>query len=87
MECGRLFKGKIMSKEDTTVYKQCVISYESCSYVAWIPTHLAKVGKVVKPKGKNLAIVKEVYDQFVITHEEVVAIGDYWKHQREASDI
>jgi len=78
-------QGNEMFKD--SLYKQCLLTQGNLQWIAWVPIHLAKLNKIVNPKGRGSAIIKEVFDSAIVDHEEILAMADYWKHQREASDI
>jgi hypothetical protein len=80
----------IISRPDRPrgLYKQCLLGSESRRTYSWIPIGLAKVNKkVILDEETKVWTIMYVHNSQVLTREEVIAAGEYYKTHREATDI
>lgn len=68
-------------------YKQCFIGREAERWTAWLPLSLARVGKVIVPKGEAPAEVLEAYDGALVNHEDLLDMSVAHKYHRKNTDI
>lgn len=74
--------------KNNVLYKQCELNNEIGEiWIAWVPIALAKIGKNINIKKIGMAVIRKVFDNIIVDHEEILEMENYWKHQREASDI
>jgi len=74
-------------KKKNARYKQCLIGRETARWTAWIPEALARVGKVIVPKGEGPALVLEAYRGIALRHDELMDFSEEYKHHRGRTDI
>jgi hypothetical protein len=68
------------------LYKQCKFKRGNTYWTAWMPSPLAKIGKLIIPKDEEPATVEEVFST-TLTHEQVMAAGGFHLTHHIGSDI
>jgi len=77
-------------------YKQCSLERVEGdgkrTVVSWIPINHAVKNKIVKLQNQDTKEWEDGWEVVlvgtkVLPHEQIVAQSQYWKHQREASDV